>query len=1026
MKYKNSKNSGFILHHHGAGFSLVELIVALGIFGILAAGVFYVAGNSFSNFYGSGDKQQITQFTQEAIEAVKSIRDNSWQDIENIANQGSKGLTKNVAGYWEISGTSNISGDLTRVVGVTSIYRDASGNIVDSGGTLDPNTYKITATTTASGMEPYVLNTILTNWAYKSWSQTNWSGLDDREYWSDSSMASSSYSNVSTTTVNQLTLSQAAGPGAILGDWVNFATSSNYSITAWQPIQDFTVSPDGNTLYVIGNTNFDLRAYDVKNIRDGFFDYLWLDPMDISIHTMELDTTGKYAYIGNANLAQGGIAVEVLDLATQTVIDSETSDDPATGGNIRIMDLVINEAGDKLFAIDSHSGFRSYTINSDGTLTSDIVGGGGDANLIGSVFTLYGYTPHRIWLDESGATPYAYITTDYTSRAFTKFNISDPTAISHVYSYTGVGDCNGLEFIANSGSGNTFAVSCEDSASELKIFRDNGSSFDLLDTADPGTFNTSPGLIYDNDNTVIMYDTTSLNIVAYNVSDPANISQVFAPDTSTFGISYSTWPHHYLEYHEKIGGFFLTDWVLAGSTGFIDFTPRPETRNTGAGYDYKRTITLGLDSTVVSGPHSHFPVVVAETQDYLKTESNGGKVKNDYGYDIIFTSDSAGETILDHEIETYSSSTGEFIAWVDVPVLASNTDIYMFYGNTNIVTSQERPASVWDSNYKFVSHMANRHSYFADPGDSTIYKNHLTHYNNAVQSDGKIGRDFDSDGTGDYVYGAHNENLEMSTAFTWSAWVRIDGAGQDAINGLVAKQTSARIYSNTANPGTFSFQLYDTTPTAYTLGPANNFFTHGEWTRFDLTFDRPDIILYRNGQSLTTYSWDHDLTNLTSGSLMAGAIQSNAYFLNGHMDEIKLSNIARSPGWIETNYNNENSTSTFYEVGTESIAGGYNSPGYIYSSIFDLGSTDKELRSMVVEQNVPAGCGLSIDLEADTEATFTSPTVETFSDTSAGYYVSSTPATLNGKRYIRYKATLTACSSNANTPTLYSIKFNYR
>ncbi|MDP2812601.1 MAG: hypothetical protein Q8O32_02830, partial [bacterium] len=153
---------------------------------------------------------------------------------------------------------------------------------------------------------------------------------------------------------------------------------------------------------------------------------------------------------------------------------------------------------------------------------------------------------------------------------------------------------------------------------------------------------------------------------------------------------------------------------------------------------------------------------------------------------------------------------------------------------------------------------------------------------------------------------------------------------------------------------------------------------------------------------------------------------ATTYFFKGEVDELRISLDLKSSGWIATEYNNMNSTSTFYSIGNEAIAGGYNSPGYIYSSIFDLGSTDKELRSMVVEQNVPAGCGMSIDLEADTEATFTSPTVETFSDTSAGYYVSSTPATLNGKRYIRYKATLTACSSNANTPTLYSIKFNYR
>ena len=54
-------------------------------------------------------------------------------------------------------------------------------------------------------------------------------------------------------------------------------------------------------------------------------------------------------------------------------------------------------------------------------------------------------------------------------------------------------------------------------------------------------------------------------------------------------------------------------------------------------------------------------------------------------------------------------STGQFIAWVQVPAVSHTTDtvIYLFYGNASIVTSQENKAGVWDAGYKAVYHLGN-------------------------------------------------------------------------------------------------------------------------------------------------------------------------------------------------------------------------------------------------------------------------------------------------------------------------------
>ena len=86
---------------------------------------------------------------------------------------------------------------------------------------------------------------------------------------------------------------------------------------------------------------------------------------------------------------------------------------------------------------------------------------------------------------------------------------------------------------------------------------------------------------------------------------------------------------------------------------------------------------------------------------------SGGHVDQDDGGDILFTA-SDGTTKLDHEIEKYVNTTGELVAWVEVRSLSgtTNTDIYLYYGNTNAV-DQWNPtgAGVWEPNYVGVWHL---------------------------------------------------------------------------------------------------------------------------------------------------------------------------------------------------------------------------------------------------------------------------------------------------------------------------------
>src|SRR5258706_14400600 len=106
-------------------------------------------------------------------------------------------------------------------------------------------------------------------------------------------------------------------------------------------------------------------------------------------------------------------------------------------------------------------------------------------------------------------------------------------------------------------------------------------------------------------------------------------------------------------------------------------------------YTFRNSITI--DHTKCgSSDSTNFPMLFSGTYTYLKTVGNGGNVTNVNGYDIIFTSDIAGTTLLDFELVNYSASTGTVEFWVRIPTLSHTTDtvIYLFYGNSSITTYQ--------------------------------------------------------------------------------------------------------------------------------------------------------------------------------------------------------------------------------------------------------------------------------------------------------------------------------------------------
>lgn len=140
--------------------------------------------------------------------------------------------------------------------------------------------------------------------------------------------------------------------------------------------------------------------------------------------------------------------------------------------------------------------------------------------------------------------------------------------------------------------------------------------------------------------------------------------------------------------------------TVSGGQAKLKATASPDWYNDQ--WSYRKKITI--DSTKVPASLSNFPVLIQSTDADWKDTSNGGSVALANGNDIVFTN-ADGTTILPYEIEKYNSSSGELVAWVNVPSLSASvdTELYIYYGNSS-ATNLQNAAGVWDSNYKMVQH----------------------------------------------------------------------------------------------------------------------------------------------------------------------------------------------------------------------------------------------------------------------------------------------------------------------------------
>ena len=129
------------------------------------------------------------------------------------------------------------------------------------------------------------------------------------------------------------------------------------------------------------------------------------------------------------------------------------------------------------------------------------------------------------------------------------------------------------------------------------------------------------------------------------------------------------------------------------------------TASADPGWDYYRAIEIDHNKVSGSADLDSFPVLINHTADWLKYENTLGHVRQENGYDIVFTN-ADNSSLFDYEIEKYDGTTGTLVAWMRIPKLSpsTNTTIRLWYGNSQ-ASDWSNPTGVWDTNYKGMWHL---------------------------------------------------------------------------------------------------------------------------------------------------------------------------------------------------------------------------------------------------------------------------------------------------------------------------------
>jgi hypothetical protein len=328
-------------------------------------------------------------------------------------------------------------------------------------------------------------------------------------------------------------------------------------------------------------------------------------------------------------------------------------------------------------------------------------------------------------------------------------------------------------------------------------------------------------------------------------------------------------------------------------------------------YRQQITITNGLAASTLT----NFPVLIQITN---VNHTVFASAQAD-GRDIYFA-DAGGIIRYAHEMEKFTNgATKEMDAWVKIPALpATGTNLYMYYGNTN-VGDQQNVAAVWDPTFKSVWHLSEAVTNNQTQRDSTTNAN-LVYWTDpfAAGGPGVAGQIDGSDhfnGSNQYAGVNNSSSLNIYGAampMTLSAWVKFGIPAQDSvIIGKGVYPTYEYKFGCGSSPSSFHFHV-NSNGQYCAVTATNGGFTG--WHQWAGVYDGASLKLYLDGSLVATTNHS-GVVNQDANIIRFGNYVGGGFFFNGWLDEVRIANVARPPDWLSAEYRTSASPSAYLAFG---------------------------------------------------------------------------------------------------------------
>ena len=228
---------------NNTGQSIIEIVVALAIFVLIASSLAALIMGSFSLLTRSSEFIKAAALTEEGVEAVRGISNRAWNEL--IYNQSAVEIADN---SWSLigEGTEEQIGNFTRVINFLPVYRDGAGSIAlgsEPGAYADVMSKEIIVGVSwdiggGSG-NSVERNIYLTNWNAKFWEQADWIGGGGQEIWSENNKYDSDDGNINFSTSGEITLAEIAtstyaSTGYLISSAFNTEKLANFSAIFWE------------------------------------------------------------------------------------------------------------------------------------------------------------------------------------------------------------------------------------------------------------------------------------------------------------------------------------------------------------------------------------------------------------------------------------------------------------------------------------------------------------------------------------------------------------------------------------------------------------------------------------------------------------------------------------------------------------------------------------------------------------------------------------------------------------------------